>query len=110
MKKDFDHRMKAKPAELKIGDNVLYKWPKFKVSNKTDTVWDPKPFKVTNVKNSLVTCERDGREMSRNSSMFKRFIAEVKVEDSFSNKQIDICPRRSERAKNKPDRLVYSKN
>ena len=54
-------------------DWVLYRKPRGKVFNKQDPVRDPSPWKVVDVKGSMVTAESSaGEQVTRNSSSFTR--------------------------------------
>ena len=107
MKVEFDKRTRAKGANFKVGDTVLYKWQKPKVSNKSTPNFDPRPYVIKGIKNSMVTCERDGRELCRNSSLFKKFITDkdrggnVVQEENLSKIRV------SNRIKTRPDRLGF---
>ncbi|CAF1152152.1 unnamed protein product [Brachionus calyciflorus] len=71
MKAYNDKKLKAKTSSLKIGDVVLLKWNR---SSKSDSLFDPNPFKVVKVNGSMITVERNGSLLVRNSSFMKPFI------------------------------------
>ena len=56
-KKVFDKRKRAQVNVILPGDNVLIKQQKTTV----DPPFDPKPYKVTKVKNTQMTAERNGK-------------------------------------------------
>lgn len=59
----------TQPHGLVNGDSVLVKQP---ASNKLTPAYDPQPFQVTEVKGNQITAERDGKQIIRNSSFFKK--------------------------------------
>ena len=69
MKSHADQRNHAKESLIKIGDPVLIKGDNQK--NKAVPPYDPKPLVVTERKGSMVTAERNGKSVTRNSSFFK---------------------------------------
>lgn len=73
MKINNDKNLRAQASKFKIGDLVLLKW---KRSSKSDTLFDLKPFKVVQVKGSMISVERDGNMLVRNSSFMKLLFGE----------------------------------
>ncbi|CAF1125606.1 unnamed protein product [Brachionus calyciflorus] len=71
MKAYNDKKLKAKTSSLKSGDVVLLKWNR---SRKSDSLFDPNPLKVVKVNGSMITVERNGSLLVRNSSFMKPFI------------------------------------
>jgi len=69
MKNYADKRNQAKVPNLSIGDPVLMKMDRQK--NKADPPFDPKPLIVTHRNGSMITAERRGKRVTRNSSFFK---------------------------------------
>ena len=69
MKQYADTKRHAKPKVIKIGDTVLLK-REGHLSNETSP-YDPEPYKVTAINGSMVTAERNGRKVTRNSTFFK---------------------------------------
>ena len=69
MKRHADERNHAKIPNLSIGDPMLIKVDSQK--KKADPLFDPKPLVVTNWNGSIVTAERNGKTVTRNSSFFK---------------------------------------
>ena len=69
MKTYADKRNHAKPSTITIGDPVLIKSDNTK--SKAAPPYDPKPLVVTERKGSMITAERNGRRVTRNSSFFK---------------------------------------
>jgi len=71
-KKYADFKRKAKPACISIGDEVLVK--RDQLQHKTDTLFYPDVFVVTDVKGSQITVKsQDGREYKRNCSHLRTF-------------------------------------
>ena len=56
---------------IRINDCVLVKQNQ---RNKTTPPYDPKPYKVTQIKGTMITAERDDHIITRHASQFKRFI------------------------------------
>jgi len=71
MKNNADNKNYVKPSDLKIGDTVLVKNPP--VMKKSETPFEHDTYQVTNRNGSMLTARnKKGREVSRNSSFFKR--------------------------------------
>lgn len=64
-----DQRRNTKPCSLAFGDTVLVRQQK---RNKITPYYDPVPYTVVAVKGSIVTAERQGCWIVRNSSFFKQ--------------------------------------
>ncbi|CAF1076837.1 unnamed protein product, partial [Brachionus calyciflorus] len=86
MKAYNDRKLKAQTNNFKIGDLVLLKW---KRTRKSDSLFDPKPFKIAKIDGSMITLERNGSLVVRNSSFIKRYI-QKEVEKSRSKILKDI--------------------
>lgn len=69
MKMMADARNHAKKPELEPGDHVLIKQQK---KEKLDTPFRPEPYQVIERKGSMVTAERGGHTVTRNSSFLKK--------------------------------------
>lgn len=65
-----DTRNKAQHKGLKVGDHVLVKNDRRK--NKLSTPYDPNPFIIKEKKGSMVTAASNKRNITRNTSFFKR--------------------------------------
>jgi transposase InsO family protein len=71
MKNNADNKSYVKPSDLKIGDTVLVKNPP--VVKKSETPFEHDTYQVTNKNGSMLTARnKKGREVTRNSSFFKR--------------------------------------
>ena len=71
MKNNADNKSYVKPSDLKIGDTVLVKNPP--VVKKSETPFEHDTYQVTNKNGSMLTKRnKKGREVTRNSSYFKR--------------------------------------
>ena len=71
MKNNADNKSYVKPSDLKIGDTVLVKNPP--VVKKSETPFEHDTYQVTNKNGSMLTARnKRGREVTRNSSYFKR--------------------------------------
>ncbi|CAB4040725.1 uncharacterized protein K02A2.6-like, partial [Paramuricea clavata] len=68
MKVHADRRNNAKESQLKVGDYVLMQVPK---DNKLSMPFNPKPFKVIEIKGNMVTASNTERTVTRNVSCFK---------------------------------------
>ena len=69
MKEYADQRRRATPSDINPGDIVLVKQPKY---NKTTTPYDSSLYVVTGRKGTLVKAKCNIKEITRNSSHFKR--------------------------------------
>ena len=69
MKEYADQRRRATPCDINPGDAVLVRQPK---QNKLTTPYDSVPYTVTERKGTMVTARRNDKEITRNSSHFKR--------------------------------------
>ncbi|GFR98004.1 transposon Ty3-G Gag-Pol polyprotein [Elysia marginata] len=68
--KEFpDQTRKTQPHSLTVGDTVLVRQKK---TNKLTPPYIPKPYKVADVKGSMVTAKRGTHRIVRNSSYFKQ--------------------------------------
>ncbi|CAB3986500.1 Transposon Tf2-9 poly [Paramuricea clavata] len=68
MKVHADRRNNAKESQLKVGDYVLMQVPK---DNKLSMPFNPKPFKVIEIRGNMVTARNTERTVTRNVSCFK---------------------------------------
>ncbi|CAF1038215.1 unnamed protein product, partial [Brachionus calyciflorus] len=71
MKMYNDKKLKAQSNNFKVGDMVLVKW---KRSNKSTSLFDPRPFKIIKINGTMITVERDGHILVRNSSFIKNYV------------------------------------
>ena len=69
MKSYSDKQNRAKPNNITSGDTALLRQPKL---NKLSTPFDPEPFCVVAVKDSMITARNKIRPVTRNSSFFKK--------------------------------------
>ena len=70
MKSYADHRRRARVNDLAVGDCVLIRQP---AKSKVTPPFDPDPFTVIEVKGSMITVQRKGKRITRNTSFFKKF-------------------------------------
>ena len=70
-------RRHAKQSSFQVGDTVLVKKPK---ANKLSTNFDPLPYKIIEIKGTKITASRNGHDIVRNVSFFKK-IAKQPVSD-----------------------------
>eukprot|EP00794_Sanderia_malayensis_P006375 gene6375-biopygen5272 len=68
-----NQRRHAKKSNFQVGDTVFVKKPK---ANKLSTNFDPSPYKITDITGTRITAERDGHEIVRNASFFKKIAAQ----------------------------------
>ena len=69
MKENTDRKRRAKKSVIEIGDLILIRQRK---ENKFSTKFDPKPFRVTKVKGTMITSVRNGKYITRNVSQCKK--------------------------------------
>ena len=70
MKQYADDKRYVKPSNISEGDAVLVQRdPSHK---KSTTPYDPRPYTVSQCKGSMVTATRDDKEITRNSSFYKK--------------------------------------
>ena len=53
-------------------------------ANKAETPFNPAPYKVTEVKGTMVTAEKDGHRITRNSSHFKPIVSPPQPEETIT--------------------------
>ena len=70
MKAYANNKAYVKPQNTSVGDTVIVKRDPSRM--KSDTPFDPQPYVVIEQKGTMVTAERDDKEITRNSSLFKR--------------------------------------
>jgi hypothetical protein len=70
MRAEYDLRMHTRKSGLQVGSLVVAQRP---ITNKSVTPWDPNPYRVISIKGSMVTAQRPGHIITRNSSLFKRY-------------------------------------
>jgi hypothetical protein len=80
MKEYFDLKRNTKPADLKVGDIVLMKQEK---KNKLSTPFNPEPMTIKNKKGSMITAAAENKEITRNSSFFKKIGKPVLCDDEI---------------------------
>ena len=68
MKVYADKRRNAKRSKLRTGDTVLVQQDK---QNKFTTPFDPKPYEIIEKKGSMVTAQREDKQITRDTSNFK---------------------------------------
>ncbi|XP_060776459.1 uncharacterized protein LOC132885941 [Neoarius graeffei] len=87
MKTYSDTRRHARPHPFQPGDMVLCSQPRH---NKLTPTYNPKPYKVTTVKGTMVTAERSGHSVTRNSSFFKKL--SPTLHDTAAEEEDDVTP------------------
>jgi hypothetical protein len=85
MKEYADKKRHTAPSNLSQGDHVLVKQRKL---DKLTPPYDPDPYIVIEKKGSMVTADRDGHTITRNSSQFRP----VKVERSLLMRSLNLVP------------------
>ncbi len=65
-----DKRQHTKPSDIREGDLVLVTQ---KRKNKLTSKFDPKPYRVVEIRGTKVLAEREDNKITRNISFFKRF-------------------------------------
>eukprot|EP00795_Rhopilema_esculentum_P010266 gene10266-18960_t len=66
----YDKRQHTKPSGIKEGDLVLVKQAR---KNKLTSKFDPKPYRVIDIRGTKVIAERSDHRITRNISFFKKF-------------------------------------
>ena len=74
MKENADTKRRAKHSTIQIGDIVLLRQRK---QNKFSMKFDPSPYWVTHKKGTMLTATRNGRSVTRNTSLFKKVNQDV---------------------------------
>lgn len=69
MKDYADQKRRASDPNIQVGDTVLVRQ---RHENKLSPHYSPVPMQVTSRKGSMVTADRGGRKVTRNSSFFKK--------------------------------------
>jgi hypothetical protein len=68
MKHYADASQHVKSRAFKLNDPVLGKWLR---TNKFMSLFDPNPYRIIEIRGSMVIAARDGHQITRNSSYFK---------------------------------------
>jgi hypothetical protein len=68
MKTEYDRRMRAQESSISIGSRVLVQQGQ---PRKNVSILDPEPYTVVGINGSMVTAQRRGHNITRNSSFFK---------------------------------------
>ena len=68
MKENFDKSMHVKHTPFKVGDHVLFKWPR---TNKHQPLFNPAPYKITSVNGTMITANNENHSITRNASCFR---------------------------------------
>ena len=100
-----DVKRKAIHTVIQVGDRVLLRQRK---QNKFSTNFDPKPFRVTRKRGTMITAFRNGKYVTHNSSLFKKVNLklfegegeESDEDDDDSNTENDLNDRNETRAQN----------
>ena len=79
-------RNKAKDVKIKPGDKVLLKQKKSTIK----PPFDPRPFKVLQSKNNIVTVEREGKVLKRHISKAKKTYKRPRFLERKREKKIHI--------------------
>jgi hypothetical protein len=62
-------KYKVKPSEMDLGDRVLVKQTKI---NKFTPIYNPNPLTITSKRGSMITARNSEKEITRNSSLYKK--------------------------------------
>ena len=79
-----DNRRVAKDPIFKIGDQVLVRQPKV---NKLTPRFNPKPYRITAIKGTMITARRPNHMITRNCSHFKAFSGCSSSDDHFDTEE-----------------------
>ncbi|CAB4041788.1 Hypothetical predicted protein, partial [Paramuricea clavata] len=81
----FDKRNKAKSSEFKVGDAVLLRNSK---KGKLQTPYEHQKYQIVKKKaRSMITASNDNRQVTRNSSHFKKFKEKKGETDNPADKE-----------------------
>ena len=86
MKIYADKKRRAQSSEIKVGDMVLMKQRKH---NKFSTRFDPVPFRVERRQGTMVTVTRNGKYVTRNTSLLKKVNCPTYMADGEEEENID---------------------
>ena len=75
MKERADKRFRTRKSNIRIGDTVLVRQKK---KDKFTTKFEPAPYRLIEIKGSMITAVRNERFMTRNVSHFKKIHNDVK--------------------------------
>ncbi|XP_056016904.1 uncharacterized protein K02A2.6-like [Ostrea edulis] len=90
MKAGADERMKTRRSDIQIGDHVLIRYEV--KENKTTPSYDPVPHVVTNRKGNMITTKQNERNVTRNSSFFKKTKHQLQAADTADEEEIPDVP------------------
>ena len=127
MKEYMKEMVKSKEPEIKISDKVLVKQ---KPKNKEQPFFNPEPYRVTKMNETMITAENSNHEITRNVSHFKKIpdtcmmkegdneidlevsdnemeleVSQEELQETIGEQEESITyeqPRRSERQRKKP--------
>ena len=77
MKSYADRKAYVKPSNLTTGDKVLVRRDPSGINSRTP--YQPEPYVITHRKGTMVTAEGGGKNITRNSSFFKKLEPDVQV-------------------------------
>ncbi|CAB4044161.1 Hypothetical predicted protein, partial [Paramuricea clavata] len=80
----FDKRNKAQSSEFKVGDAVLLRNSK---KGKLQTPYEHQKYQIVKKKGSMITASNDNRQVTRNSSHFKKFKEKKGETDNPADKE-----------------------
>ena len=88
MKENSDRRSRAQEKIVETGDLVLVR---HKRKNKFLTKFDPRPYRVVRVKGTMITACRDGHNVMRITSFYKKLPGQddVQIDNGFENDEIN---------------------
>ena len=86
MKEYADQRVQARESNINIGDAVLVRQKK---KNKFTTKFDPSPYKVVEIKGTMLTGVRNEKYITRNISHFKKIEPTMKTPECDSDESDD---------------------
>ena len=86
MKEYADQRVQARESNINIGDTVLVRQKK---KNKFTTKFDPSPYKVVEIKGTVLTGVRNEKYITRNISHFKKIEPTMKTPECDSDDSDD---------------------
>ncbi|XP_056022137.1 uncharacterized protein K02A2.6-like [Ostrea edulis] len=90
MKAGADERMKTRRSDIQIGDHVLLR--NEVRENKTTPSYDPVPHVVTNRKGNMITTKQNERNVTRNSSFFKKTKHQLQAADTADEEEVPDVP------------------
>ncbi|XP_033127671.1 uncharacterized protein K02A2.6-like [Anneissia japonica] len=105
MKENADMKRRTKPSQLKEGNTIILK--NTAEQGKLITPYKPLPYTITNMKGSMITAERQGHKITRNSAHAKQL--QTETERQMAHEVVEQSPNNPGIAKAKRSRNCSQK-